>query len=131
MKTPEEMAYDYGEKFDGVEISKNDINIAWYDGYKAAQEQLDTVIASRDAWKEDAERYAENADYWKVQAAASQWVSAEAQLPERDGWALILSRNGTIRVRFIYLSDGCSLNDNGWDELEVIRWMPLPETIMD
>jgi hypothetical protein len=36
VKTPEEMAYDYGEKFDGVEISKNDINIAWYTGYKAA-----------------------------------------------------------------------------------------------
>lgn len=40
MKTPEEMAYDYGEKFDGVEISKNDINIAWYTGYKAAQEEM-------------------------------------------------------------------------------------------
>jgi hypothetical protein len=40
MKTPEEMAYEYGEKFDGVEISKNDINIAWYTGYKAAQDQL-------------------------------------------------------------------------------------------
>jgi hypothetical protein len=39
MKTPEELAYDYGEKFDGVEISKNDINIAWYEGYKAAQKQ--------------------------------------------------------------------------------------------
>lgn len=39
MKTPEEMAYEYGEKFDGVEISKNDINIAWYTGYKAAQDE--------------------------------------------------------------------------------------------
>lgn len=39
MKTPEEMAFDYGEKFDGVEISKNDINIAWYEGYEAAAPQ--------------------------------------------------------------------------------------------
>lgn len=50
-KTPEEMAYEYGEKFDGVEISKNDINIAWYTGYKAAQaiveEELQAVQAQR------------------------------------------------------------------------------------
>jgi hypothetical protein len=27
MKSPEELAYDYGEKFDNVEISKNDFFI--------------------------------------------------------------------------------------------------------
>jgi hypothetical protein len=43
MKTPEEIAYEYGEKFDGVEISKNDINIAWYDGYQAAAPQWISV----------------------------------------------------------------------------------------
>jgi hypothetical protein len=43
MKTPEEMAYEYGEKFDGVEISKNDINIAWYTGYQAAAPQWISV----------------------------------------------------------------------------------------
>lgn len=43
MKTPEELAYDYGEKFDGVEISKNDINIAWYEGYQAAASQWISV----------------------------------------------------------------------------------------
>ncbi len=43
MKSPEELAYDYGEKFDGVEISKNDINIAWYEGYEAAAPQWISV----------------------------------------------------------------------------------------
>ena len=48
-KTPEEMAYEYGEKFDGVEISKNDINIAWYTGYQAAQEHAHAALEEAEA----------------------------------------------------------------------------------
>lgn len=84
MKTPEEMAYEYGEKFDGVEISKNDINIAWYAGYKAAAPQwisveerlpeliVPVLLMSKDklpamiGWM-DREDDEEGAIYWNIQ----------------------------------------------------------------
>ena len=57
-KTAEELAYEYGEKFDGVEISKNDINIAWYEGYKAAQKEYEAKIQELETqlenWQHDA-----------------------------------------------------------------------------
>lgn len=79
MKTPEEMAYDYGEKFDGVEISKSDINIAWYEGYETAQrdaaieiEQLKGSIEALRAisklWQEDLKVSREQVVFWKLKA---------------------------------------------------------------
>lgn len=49
MKTPEEMTYEYGKKFDSVEISKNDIYMAWYDGYKVAQEHAHAALEEAEA----------------------------------------------------------------------------------
>jgi hypothetical protein len=60
-------------------------------------------------------------------ASTPQWVSVDDRLPDDDGWVLLIERDGTMRARFIYLSDGCSLNDNGWLNLRVVYWMPFPE----
>jgi len=79
MKTPEELAYEYGEKFDGAEISKNDINIAWYEGYKEAQkdtaieiEQLKGSIEALrtigELWQEDLKASREQMVFWKLKA---------------------------------------------------------------
>jgi len=49
MKTPEELAFEYGEQFDGKEISKNDVNIAWYAGYEAAREHAYAALEEAEA----------------------------------------------------------------------------------
>lgn len=107
MKTPEEMAYDYGEKFDGVEISKNDINIAWYEGYKAAQDQL--------------------ADADKVMP---QWISVDKALPDRNINVLAWIKCGTSEYVFIETASGNPSECSGWKHYnkdQVTHWMPLPE----
>ena len=48
-KTPEELAYEYGEQFDGKEISKNDVNIAWYAGYETAREHAYAALEEAEA----------------------------------------------------------------------------------
>jgi hypothetical protein len=49
VKTPKELAEEYGEKFCGVKISKNDINTAWYDGYEMARKHSETIIQEAEA----------------------------------------------------------------------------------
>jgi hypothetical protein len=144
MKKPEELAaekcaerlYEMPQQFaKSLEYCvKKQMKSCYLAGYKAAQEHAHAALEEAET-RHEAYVAATQENFKRLEAKLDQtigrWISADVQLPERDGWALILSRDETIRVRFIYLSDGCSLSDNGWDELEVIRWMPLPETIMD
>lgn len=129
IKTPEEMAEEYAN--DVGEITDDWKALAAKDflaGYKAAQEQLDTVIASRDAWKEDAERYAENADYWKVQAAAPQWISVKDRLPEPlqacVGYRKIM---GTVSIVHISSSGKWMFKYEPEYASGITHWMPLPD----
>jgi len=105
MKTPEEMAYDYGEKFDGVEISKNDINIAWYDGYKAAAPQW---ISVKDRLPEigQAVNCYGRAAYESGSSVIPAWYIHK--------WNQWQSCEG----------DGCG---GGGYLFDVTHWMPLPE----
>lgn len=139
LKTPEQLAGAYASKQHSDTHCKvsyghksarrggvyTSIEQAFLAGYRAAKAQLDTGIASRDAWKEDAERYAENADYWKAQAAAPQWISVKDRLPERGESYLVLKDDGTspYQLAIVWF-------DRTWDfpnADEVTHWMPLPE----
>jgi hypothetical protein len=85
MKTPEELAYDYGEKLDGVEISKNDINIAWYEGYKAAQEHAHAALEEAEVRIQKLQD--QLADASKVMP---QWISVDKRLPELGQDVLVI-----------------------------------------
>jgi hypothetical protein len=102
MKTPEEIAYDYGEKFDGVEISKSDINIAWYDGYKAAQEAGSRSIG---------------------------WVSVKKSLPDTLQQVLIDRADG---IKIAYILEGTwYLVPRTPLLIEPTRWHSLPDLSKD
>jgi hypothetical protein len=125
MKTPEEMAYDYGEKFDGVEISKNDINIAWYEGYKAAQDQL------ADADKVMPDTCEHILDMGKM-VDVNGWISVKDRLPEIGEWVLI---NGPEVCQRIEPPSASWKAEYAWNTdhesfyypEDITHWMPLPE----
>ena len=127
MKTPEEMTYEYGKKFDSVEISKNDIYMAWYDGYKVAQEHAHAALEEAEA--EMAKMKDQLAGVSKVMP---QWISVKDRLPDIYQRVLILIR-GRIFISSIeeeygdeYRDGAIRFWDGDWDWPEVTHWMPLP-----
>jgi hypothetical protein len=114
-KTPEEMAYEYGEKFDGVEISKNDINIAWYEGYEAAQEHAHAALEEAEARIQELQDQLADAD--KVMP---QWISVKDRLPKIGAVVLVAKDIGSVNTTYFGV--------NGFRGEPVTHWMPLPES---
>lgn len=144
MKTPEEMAYDYGEKFDGVEISKSDINIAWYDGYKAAQEHAHAALEEAEARMQELQD--QLAGVSKVMPDTCEhildmgkmvdvngWISVRDRLPEMWDDYLTFKYEPTIPAScFVAVYDPKNNKwydlHTDWDWSDVItHWMPLPK----
>lgn len=135
-KTPEEMAYDYGEKFNGVEISKNDINIAWYDGYKAAQEHAHAALEEAEAKIDKLQTKLSDAgilttdhilDATKM-VDVHGWISVKDRMPGECAGLLIVYHAYLKEIGTSYYDDDmwCSspwpINSEG-----ITHWMPLPE----
>ena len=144
MKTPEEMAYDYGEKFDGVEISKNDINIAWYEGYEAAQEHAHAALEEAEAKIQELQDQLADAD--KVMPDTCEhildmskmvdvngWISVKDRMPELWNDYLAFGYGPTIPAScFVAVYDPKSNKwydmHTDWDWSDVItHWQELPE----
>jgi hypothetical protein len=153
MKTPEELAYDYGEKFDGVEISKNDINIAWYEGYKAAQEHAHAALEEAEAKIQELQDQV--ADVSKVmpdtcehildmgkmvdvnscssKGILNNWISVKDRLPR--ALELVLYFHELHGPSIGYYDPACPKPGYQWISEEwgdnktgrITHWMPLPE----
>jgi hypothetical protein len=143
MKTPEEMAFDYGEKFDGVEISKNDINIAWYEGYETAQEHAHAALEEAEAKIQELQDQLADAD--KVMPDTCDhildmgkmvdvhgWISVKDRLPEQD--MQILAWSGGLGDIPPFCTGGYELwnwsikfSPNDCRLTGITHWMPLPE----
>jgi len=124
VKTPKELAQEWLKTFpEGGDCCE----VGFLAGYQAAKDQLDTAIASRDAWKEDAERYAESADYWKAQAAALQWILVKDRLPDSTPMVLANCSDGYELAYYGNYGKGQWTNTLGTEHLNVTHWMPLPK----
>jgi hypothetical protein len=145
MKTPEEMAYEYGEKFDGVEISKNDINIAWYTGYKAAQEHAHAALEEAEA--EMQELRDQLAGVSIVMPDSWDHILDATKMVDVNGWISVKDKSPEINQRVLLATNekrsivtGHRLSPAGknepwfhtdlglWCGTETVtHWMPLPE----
>jgi hypothetical protein len=145
MKTPEEMAYEYGEKFDGVEISKNDINIAWYTGYKAAQEHAHAALEEAEA--EMQELRDQLAGVSIVMPDSWDHILDATKMVDVNGWISVKDKSPEINQRVLLATNekrsivtGHRLSPAGknepwfhtdlglWCGTETVtHWQPLPE----
>lgn len=145
MKTPEEMAYEYGEKFDGVEISKNDINIAWYTGYKAAQEHAHAALEEAEA--EMQELRDQLAGVSIVMPDSWDHILDATKMVDVNGWISVKDKSPEINQRVLLATNekrsivtGYRLSPAGknepwfhtdlglWCGTETVtHWQPLPE----
>jgi hypothetical protein len=129
MKTPEELAEEYASRYHN-ELSRLLAATSFLAGYQAAKDQLDTALASRDAWKEDAERYADNAEYWKAQAATPQWISVRERMPEMNELCIVNTEVRGVVVAHYGSESWVFDNAQGYCEKPLsyaTHWMPLPQ----
>lgn len=123
MKTPEEMAYDYGEKFDGIQISKNDINIAWYAGFESRQKEINELKANWTFACEDKVRALKELARAE-RNAQPQWISVKDRLPEDGQGVLVTTGKGGGTTATYFNGDG--FYNGHLEDVVITHWMPLP-----
>jgi hypothetical protein len=155
MKTPEELAEEYGKLLPVNNLDTFDIEVAFLAGYQAAQHKDKAVNRTYLAWKlaedygavkwlkhKDYKRFgnterdyeytiARDGFYQGYQAAAPQWISVKDRLPEDHKHYLVISNVDIVQAPVWY--NGCPY----WDvELAYYsqryeRWMTEDPTLKD
>ena len=77
------------------------------------------------------EEFAENADWLIANGVTVQeWIPVTERLPEKEGFYLVVTKNGTVYSELYFLCGDPPEPSFGWDGVskgKYTHWMPLPQ----